>query len=278
MPWWSWLLAAVVGLVVLLLLARRHFRAQARGRLVQHLRAAEVQVLAEAESYLVLRGPRGDEGPLFLDRFYQAVAGLRPHTPEGVEAVCEHWVQVVLESTAADAKLALETHGERVLPRLVPPGFFDELPPEAELPHTAVGETGLCVAYVLDLERSVAYLTRGHLEDLGLDRAGVHALALRNLAARTPPEVLRRLCEGDGIHVLKTGDTYDATRLLLLPPHVPEGQARVVAVPDRDSLVVMDVQGEDALRGARELARTPGGDRPLFDRPLRVTRAGIELA
>lgn len=278
MPWWSWLLAVVVGLVVLLLLARRHFRGHARRRLIQHLRAAEVQVLVEAETHLLLRGPGGDEGPLFLDRFYRAVAALRPYTSEGVEEVCEHWVQVVLESTAADAPLALETHGERIMPRLVPPGFFDELPPEAAVPHTPVGETGLSVAYVLDLERSVAYLTRGHLEDLGLDRAGVHALALRNLSARTPAEVLRRLCEGDGIQLLRTGDSYDATRLLLLPPHVPEGESRVVAVPDRDSLVVMSLPAGDDLRGARELARTPGGDRPLFDRPLRVTRDRIEPA
>jgi hypothetical protein len=274
-----WVLAAVVGVFVLLVLSRRSFRTSARRRLVAALRAAGVEVQDERPGRLLLRGPGGD-GPLFLDRYYQAVANLGSgSTDEQVDEVVAHWVATILEVRATDAPLTQAEDGARVLPRLVTPAFFDELPPDAGVPHTPLGQTGLVVVYVLDLERSVSFLTAKHLGELGLDRAGAHALALGNLAGRTPPDVLRGLTERtEGVTVLKTGDTYDAARLLLLPLHVPEGEARLVVVPDRDSLVVLADDGAEALRAAHELARLRGGERPLFDRPLRVTREGVTLA
>lgn len=274
-----WILAAVVLVFVLLALARRSFRTHARRRLVAALRSAGVEVLDERPGQLLLRGPGGD-GPLFLDRYYQAVANLGSGaTDEQRDEVVAHWVATILEVRASEAPLTQAEDGARVLPRLVTPAFFDELPPDAGVPHTPLGQTGLVVVYVLDLERSVSFLTARHLGELGLDRAGAHALALGNLAGRTPPEVLRGLTERtEGVTVLKTGDTYDAARLLLLPRHVPEGEARLVVVPDRDSLVVLADDGAEALRAAHELARLRGGERPLFDRPLRVTREGVTLA
>lgn len=229
-----WILAAVVLVFVLLALARRSFRTSARRRLVAALRAAGVEVTDERPGRLLLRGP-GGEGPLFLDRYYQAVANLgTAATDEQTDEVVAHWVATILEVRATDAPLSQAEDGPRVLPRLVTPAFFDELPPDAGVPHTPLGQTGLVVVYVLDLERSVSFLTARHLDELGLDRAGAHALALGNLAGRTPPDVLRGLAERtEGVTVLKTGDTYDAARLLLLPRHVPEGEARLVAAAPR---------------------------------------------
>ena len=276
--WWSWVLAIVGALVVLAVLARRSFRSGVRRELLEVLAAEApgVEVVEEAPGALRLRLPGGGQGVAYLDRLYADVAKLGTGaTLEDRREVYRHWAATVRESSAAGEKLSLESHGPRVLPRIVPPAFFQELPPDAAIPHTLLDETGLAVAYVLDHEHSVAYLTREHLEELGLDRAGAHALALENLAARTEGELLRQALASDGVAVVRTGDSYDAARLLLVPTLLPPGQSRLAAVPDRDTLVLMPPELD--LDGARKVAHT-AGDRPLFDRPLRVSQSGFALA
>lgn len=278
--WLSWVVAGLGALVVLLVLARRSFRTSVRRELLEVLARdlPGVTVLDEAPTHLRLRLPGGAEGQAQLERLYAAVAALGTGAPpEARQELYRQWVATVRESSQSSGPLDLETHGERVLPRIVGPGFFDQLPPEAGIPHTPLGETGLSVTYVLDHPHSVAYLTREHLDELGLDRTRAHALALRNLAGKTDPAVLRKALGSGQVSVIASDDTYGAARLLLVPPQLESGQAVVAAIPDRDTLVLMP--GPDAdLEGARKLARTPRTDRPLFDRPLRVTRDGIALA
>lgn len=278
--WLSWVVAGLGALIVLLVLARRSFRASVRRELLEVLarELPEVTLLEEAPTHLRLRLPGGAEGPASLDRLYAAVASLGAGAPpEEREKLYLQWVATVRESSHAAEPLTLESHGERVLPRIVGPGFFDQLPPDAGIPHTPLGETGLAVTYVLDHTHSVAYLTREHLDELGLDRSHAHALALRNLASKTDPDMLRQALGSGQVSVIASDDTYGAARLLLVPLQLESGRSIVAAIPDRDTLVLMPGPAAD-LEGAKKLARTPRTDRPLFDRPLRVTREGIALA
>lgn len=275
--WLSWIVALVGAVVIAAILARRSFRAGVRRELLEVLRAEVpgIEITEEGPAHLRLRLPGGGQGLAHLDRLYADVARLGRDAPlEDRREVYRHWAATVRESSQAGERLSFESHGERVLPRLVSPAFFSELPPDAAIPHTPLGETGLAVAYVLDHEHSVAYLTLEHLEELGLDRAGAHELALENLFARTERDRLRQAVVSDGVAVIRTGDSYDAARLLLVPTLLPPGESRVAAVPDRDTLVLMPARVD--LDDARKVAHT-AGDRPLFDRPLRVSREGFAL-
>lgn len=274
--WWSWVLAGAIALGVLLALARRAWRASVRQELLELLRAElpQVQLLGEAPGHLDLGLPGGARGRAELGSLYWKLSQLPASAPP--EARRELYLQFLggLRDllAARHEQLTLEEDGPRVLPRLVSSRFLDDLPPEAGLPHTPLGETGLQVAYVLDQEHSVVYLTRAHLDELGLDRAGAHALALRNLAARTPPELLERALQGDDVAVIKTGDSYDAARLLLVPARLGPERSVLAAIPDRDTLVLMPA----GFTGAREVARA-AGERPLLDRPIRVSAEGWAL-
>lgn len=270
--------AALVLLSALLYAARAAFRRAVREELVAYLAEAhpEVRVTGRPGDALTL-AVAGGEGTMYLDKVYAGVAALRPDSPEGRRRVFSEFADALLSVPPAE-KLDLAEHGDRLLPRLVDGAFLAELPPDAaDLPRTPLGDTGLLVVYVLDHDEAVAYLTRPQLEDLGLDVAALHDRALENLGRRFPAEAARRAIEeatgGRGLSVLKSGDSYDAARLLLLPRHLREGEVVAAAVPDRDTLAVAPVPEGDwtPLRKLAGLASGP----VLLDRPLRVTREGV---
>ena len=77
--------------------------------------------------------------------------------------------------------------------------------------------------------------------------------------------------------MIKSGDTYDAARLLLVQQHLEPGEEIAALIPDRDTLALMPVPENEDWSNLAELARTPGGDRILLQAPLRVTADRIEV-
>jgi len=75
----------------------------------------------------------------------------------------------------------------------------------------------------------------------------------------------------------KVLDTYDATRLLLVPSCLQPGEEVAAVIPDRDTLCVTRVPEDGDWSPLVELARIPSSDRLLLDRPARVTSEGFEL-
>lgn len=277
MPWWAWGIVGLVTVAIAGLFARRFFRREARRALVTYLREASpgLEVVEEHEDRLVVRMPDSASGPIFLERFYTDMSGAT--APEARRVVLERWAAVVEEGRELVGTLSLAEHGPRVLPRLVPLGFFDP-PMDAPMPRRRLGDTGLWIVYVLDSPQSVAYLTDEHARDLGLTPEALHALALENLCKRTPPDVLASALTGAAVVRFAAGDSYDAARVLLLPGRLGEDGALAAAIPDRDTLVVTPVPADGDWSTLRKLTRAPGGDRLLLDRPLLVTSEGFELA
>lgn len=100
-------------------------------------------------------------------------------------------------------------------------------------------ELSLC--FVLDEEDSMVFVTQGHLSAWGIDVAALENLAmnnLRRLAARDGGLPGLEMTEGAS-HVVRSGDGYDAARMLLaLDRGVEDVDGLVFAVPDRDTLVI----------------------------------------
>ncbi len=173
--------------------------------------------------------------------------------------------------------LSMETHGDRLMPRLVPGDFRSGLPPGADPPYTAVESLGLEILYVFDAEHSVRYLTKADLDQLGITRDELHERAMGNLRKTLSRESVRSAFEGRKLISIKNLDSYDATRLLLVPEHLEPGEELGAAIPDRDTLILAEVSADSDWRMFEELAQVPTGDKILLRRPVKVTHEGFEL-
>jgi len=272
MPWWAWATVALAGLVLLLYHARAAFRRGARRDFLALLRERHpgIEVLGESEEAVRLRLDTG-EGTLYLDKLYAIVAAA---PREGRRDAMLEFMSALLSRRAdAAGPLNLEAHGHRLMPRLLPEAALAQM--GAATPHTPSGIPGLATLYVLDSEKSVMYLTAEHLKELGLSLPALHERALANLRGTFGRSAVRRTVEEGSVNVVRLGDAFDATRVLLVPGCLGQGEALAAVIPDRDTLLLAPVPGDGDWSGLRKLARSPGMPQVVLDRPLRVTRDGF---
>jgi hypothetical protein len=281
LPWWSWVLVFVVVIFLVMRSALKGFRRRTRQEFIEVLKETEptIEILEESERQLVYRATGIDRGTVFLGKLYGGIASLKPSTPDARREVYRHFFKSVQAHPAVTGQpLRLEEHGDRIMPRLVPASFFKEVPERAKLPSTSFGQTGLSVVYVIDSEDSVLFLTNEHTAELALDSAALRELALRNLEKTFPAEAVRSVVEGKTANSFKMMDSFDATRLLLVPKHLQPGEEVSAVISDRDSLFLAPVPQNGDWSGLKKLARTPSGTGyRLLDRPLRVSHEGVEV-
>jgi hypothetical protein len=279
LPWWAWVVLAVVAVLVLGFRSARAWRASFRREFIDYLRreAPEFEVVAERDRELDLRGKDGATGTLSLDRFFAEGTKIAVDDTTGKEAFFARFVKMLREGRKMDS---LDPEGDRarVFPRLVPEGFFAvarERGAKALPVSLPSGVPGLAITLVLDSETSVAYLTGDLLADLKLSPNEALAVAKENLAkSMDMAAVVRRALAENAVNVLKGGDSFDAARLLLVPGVLGEGEELAAAIPDRDTLVLASPPADGDWEPLRKLARTPAGD-VLWPEPLRVTSTGI---
>lgn len=274
-----WLLAIgafLVAAIAVLLAARAAWRGAVRSELRALLAGAhpDIEVTAESSDRLELKLPDGETGTMYLGNLYTMLAA------EGTDEAARHesirtFVESVLSQQAeASQPLRMEEHGDRLMPRLQPEGFLAQADSKDPLVRAASGIPGLVTVFVLDSAQSVMYLTESRLRELGIDADVLRERALANLRRVTSESPVRDAVERRNVVMFKAGDTFDATRLLLVPEMLRDGEELAAVIPDRDTLGLMPVPGDWA--GVRQLARTPASPYTLLERPLRVTRGGFE--
>lgn len=281
MPWWGWVILGCFGLVGLLILAARGFRKNARRDFIAYLKQSdpEVEILEERDAWISFRSPKLGDGQIFLARLYSALTSVKANDPNARRAVFERFVKVRTEGVEALESLTVARFGDKILPRLVTSDYFSGLPEKLTVPSRPLDNTGLHVVYVLDLENSVAYISRDHQKDLGLDDAALHLLALTNLRKLFPRSVVRSTVENGSITTVIGPDTYEAARLVLVPEYLEDGEELIAIIPDRDTLVLITPPPDGDYLPIERLARANRqSEHPLLDRPVRVTRQGVALA
>ncbi|HEX8550293.1 MAG TPA: hypothetical protein VF681_01930 [Abditibacteriaceae bacterium] len=273
-PLWAWLLVFVF-FFVFPALARHNFRLTVRRELEKYIRThhADVVITSQTEDVMNLRRG-GTTAQLNLNNVYKAVASLRPHTRAARDDVFARFCAPI-GSLDTDEKLTLETHGARILPRLVDVRFLNALPDRAELPTRALGFTGLYVAYVLDSPHHVAYLTRDQAEELNLDDRALHDLALSNLRARTDWASFEPARQA--LTVLQNSDGHDTARILLIPEWLPEGETLAAAIVARDILLLAPAPQNEDWATWHSLIEAAGND-AVGDRALKISSHGLEPA
>jgi uncharacterized protein YtpQ (UPF0354 family) len=275
-PWWGWI---VIGLVAFVLLGRRaaaSYRAGLRRELREYLQESrpDLKVVEETNDAFQLADAEGqDAGTLFLRRLYVEA----PREEEHKRALFEKLVATLSEN---DAVMNLSPdHRERVMPRVITERMLTALRQQIgqDFPAVSLNVGGLSAVFVLDSENSVAFLGANQLAQLDLDTESALSTAKENLARSFGPRAVRQAVEDGQLHVIKSFDTYDAARLLLVPGYLQTGETLVAMIPDRDTLVLTPPPGDGNWASFRKLAKNAAGE-PLYASPLLVTPDGLSVA
>jgi uncharacterized protein YtpQ (UPF0354 family) len=156
----------------------------------------------------------------------------------------------------------------RVYPILKPIEMLAEVR-ERKLPMLAYREflADLMIAYVIDEERSFAYINEDHLERWKIGIVDLHQQAIENLRRRTDDRVTYTAV-GAGeqrLFIFNSGDGYDATRLLLsdvLADWAREVPGRlVIGIPNRDFLIAFSDANSEVLRGVAAQVQSDAAQR-----------------
>jgi hypothetical protein len=291
---WGWAgcgAAGLVAIVALLFAARRSWRTSIRQELVDHLRrtAPEFTITGIHPDRLELTVPGAapDAGATFyLERLYQRIAELPAgDTPErraGRAAVYDTIVATIRDGATGLEALDADAERRNVMPRLVTDAALAGLRSQVAsggktLPSLPSGVAGLSIVFVLDREAAVAYLTGDLLAELTLTPDQALEVGRANLARTFGRDVVRSAVGSRNINVIKSCDSFDAARLLLVPGYLDAGESLVALIPDRDTLVLTAAPADGDWAGLRTLARAAAGD-PLWAEPLIVTSDGIAKA
>jgi hypothetical protein len=279
LPWWGWVALAVGAFLALAVLSVRSLRRSVREEFVRFLRSErpdwQVEIV-RGGAFEIRRGAGEEVGTLYPHKLYALVAELRANDETARRPVYEKFLRVIEEGSAE--AVDFDRDRERVLPRIVTEAQIEEMRQAlGDVPAVPLGVAGLAVVVVLDSPESVRYLGAAALGELGLDLDGALALGKENLRKTFGGEVVRRAVESPDLNVVKSFDSHDATRLLLVPEHLHARETVIAMIPDRDTLVLVRPPADDDWGGMRKLARNAAGP-PLWREPIRVTAEGFAPA
>ena len=209
-----------------------------------------IEVLGREGTQLRLRA-RGAEMTADLGNFYAAYT----RDPAQLDIVVRNFVMATLGITPDREVSNFTQLADRIFPMLKPIALLATVR-ERSLPMLAYREflADLIVTYVIDEQRSVAFINEDHLDRWGMGLHDLHEHAIENLRQRTLEQV-DYVTAGEGeqrIFIFNSGDGYDATRLLLT--NVLAGWARelpgqlVIGIPNRDFLIAFSDTNPEILQ------------------------------
>jgi len=223
----------------------------------------EVELLDREGMELRLR-VNGADVAADLGNFYMAYK----RDPAQIDVVVQTFARTLLGiQPDRDINNYAELAG-RVYPILKPIEMLAEVR-ERKLPMLAYREflADLMITYVIDEERSFAYINEDHLDRWKVSVEDLHRQAIENLRRRTDDRVTYTAV-GAGeqrLFIFNSGDGYDATRLLLsdvLADWAREVPGRlVIGIPNRDFLIAFSDANSEVLRGVAAQVQSDAAQR-----------------
>ena len=213
-----------------------------------------------------------------LENLYR-MATLRP---DDVKQHVNRWVVELLRAGEGthDQEGTYEELKERILPLVLSSEGAQARGPAVV---TAPLIDGLILAYAIDSDRTISYLTRPHFASWNMTLDDLHETAMENLISRSDAMNAHAAQDDDGdvnLILFQQMDGYDASRILLptlherLREHL--GSPFAAAIPNRDILICFrnDDEMRERLRGqiAEDYRSMP---HQVTDRLFLVTADGI---
>jgi hypothetical protein len=275
-PWWGWLLA---GLILLFFVGRwamsQGFRALIRREFSDFLKDVDPAAEVAYSGGVAAVTSAGTTRRFELEPVY----AIGREVPDSHQRMAAYWGYLNEFSGQPDRTwpvLSLERFGDRIVAGLQP---AHEVPADADVPHTPFGSTGLIAACFLDGKRTSVPLDGNRLRQLGLDTAGIHALAIKNLSRSFPQDALDNVLKNGEASAIQAADGHNAARILVAQQSLPDGVSIAALIPDSQSLVLMPAPEDGNWETLQQAATIPlGQGYPLLQRPVRLTRTGAELA
>jgi uncharacterized protein YtpQ (UPF0354 family) len=229
------------------LMSAEQFGAYMQRRLV--LNDDQIEVLDREGMVLTLRvGGRNVTSD--LTTIYNAYLA----NPAQLDAIARTYVRVLLGELPDRDEHDFARLAERVLPMIKPIDLLVSVR-ERGVPMIAYRDflADLIITYVIDSQRSIAYINDEHLERWQVTAQELHDAAMANLRQRTAEVRYTTVGEGDQrLFIFSSGDGYDATRMLLTDVLAEwSGQLAgrlVVGIPNRDFLIAFGDANRDILR------------------------------
>ncbi|CAN5370758.1 DUF1444 family protein [soil metagenome] len=179
--------------------------------------------------------------------------------PEQLRQHIERWVVELLRAAEGtpDRTGSLEDVKERILP-MVLPGTPGENQQEGV---SQILVDGLQVAYAIDGDRTISYITKQQFESWKITIEELHEIALENLIQRSEAIEAQAAHDGDGninLILFQTLDGYDASRVLLPTLHQKLrqylGSPFAAGIPNRDILLCFRNDDETVKRLSAQIA------------------------
>lgn len=230
--------------------------------------------------------------------------------PEDLQHQIERWAVELLRASegSPDRDADLDQVSDRLLPMILPcedgrdpfgavpagvkdaggtPGIASGVGPAGKLDHLVTQPLvpGLCVGYVIDGDRTIAYVPQAALRRWDTDLERLHEKALGNLISRSESMNAHAAQDEDGrinLILFQTLDGFDASRVLLptlhdrLREHL--GSPFLAAIPNRDILLCFR-NDPDTVESLRDQIQTDFRTMPhqVTDKLLLITADGIAL-
>jgi hypothetical protein len=203
------------------------------------------QVVRWERGCVVCRSGEEGESSYGLDNLYRRARDLAPAAWQ--DLIVDHLRRVHEGTARALRSEDLHSVAHRILVRLGQP--FTDKRASNMVWWRALEPGKLIVHLVIDHPETMSYVTRGMIQESGQPAEGWLEVALDNLRSRTSPDMLQPIGEDSGILLCCTNDAYDAARALILDRLLPEARVgALVAVPNRDRLMLMPIQAESLAR------------------------------
>jgi uncharacterized protein YtpQ (UPF0354 family) len=283
-----WISIGVVLILAGVVLAWSNYLARRRGprlsddqiqqEVVAHLARTlpTLKVVELKPREIKLHNASGEEATMYLENLIASINASRGRDEDRAR-IYDEFTRPLGQYAGVVQVAPIATQTASIFPRLVHREYLDQMAPGDPV-HRRIGETPLHVAYVLDEENSVRFITSKDLAELAMTQEQLEALAMGNFRPRLPEKSFREIMERPGkATVISTGDSYDASRVLLLMEHLGAGEVLGVAVPDRDTLVVVPQPDDAAWASLAGIAAKPRSSRVMLGRPLRITSLGMEV-
>lgn len=277
-PVWGWVSIVVLALLGLFINSWFHWRRSVRSRFRAHLQANVPGLEVVSESLTTLRIRLNDtESQFNLQGLFSRLVREKVRDESEEEKAVFDDVANTLKESISDLLLDPQRDRERIMARLQPPDFVNELQGKGSFPNRHIAELGLSVFYVVDSEHSVRYLDSDGQSQLGLSDQQLFDLAIENLRRITPRELIRDVFEKKAVIAVKSGDTMDAARILTIPGYLDEGEIVAACIPDRDTMFLVAASETTDWDSFVNIARNGDSRYRLLSRPVCVTSGGFEL-
>lgn len=240
-----------------------------------------LSITAVDDDFAVRIKPRRERGPghlASLENLYRMTI----LDPEETRHHVERWAVELLRASEGhpDEEGPFEALRERVMPMILPSQLCDEAY------ESVVSEPlieGLRVAYAIDSDRTISYISRNLFDSWKINLERLHDAAIENLVKRSEEmhaNVAQDKEDRISLVILSQRDGYDASRLLLptlherLSEHL--GSPFLAAIPHRDILLCFREDEETVARLVPQISddfkRMP---HQLTEQLMLVTRDGV---